>query len=943
MGIFRLQDNMDVKELPEKAFGNAAFKVILVRNTSVKIVYPSALLSSKYLLSRLAVENSRLNGFPFYLLPELQRLEVLSLEGNYFVSVPLLQSPSLKLLSLARNEILRLDEEGWTTPILRSLNISYNPQLNFRTTITKNLGRLETFDGSGLNLGPILSGGTLEFRSRTLREIWLDFNNISSLEPNAIRGNPIQCDCGLDWFAFVKGLMANVRNGKCENGTEFKNLHLDSLRNCRLCPYKCIKAEEFHLCAPGTLIQLKEGDCRPGEFCCEPRSTLVTAVTEASMVTPRPLCPLANGSLCIDVAYAALCDTRTSLFHACPLETQICCQIHGSDGQVAMQSLVGMQSCPSTHTCIPTDSAQHQCKPGTQIRNSCNENRVCCVTSTTSNVPYKVPTKGSSKAPSLSHCEYKCISQTSSRSCVPGTTNKMRVECKTGDIYCCQVNCDPSFGRCMAAYLSEACRAHGDRDFTDLFRCSGKHRCCALKTAIEKRELEVVSNRVLPTSSLTNETCWIEGSSTISNSSLRQHCWNAVLVDPSGKMLCGGALIERQFVVTTASCFFFHRQYKIGQLAIRVSGSPVRHRIATDFSHRKFREETFENDLGMIILEKSVKAEEEACLLCTQDAYSVQEFSECRLISHFEGRVVMEPVEYAASIVDSSVCQEKILEGSGLPSNSMCVAFSSAWCGESGAPLICKDASSGFYRVSASKILSGSSVPVINRNVGIFQLAGLLSLPIQQCQPADVPGVFANATSSLSTSFYETTFTASVFLSKSPTDRKEIPETSEDEIGIGTGSGLEEIEGSKESDCIRDGKYVLGSTVTYKCDQFYILRGSGFRTCRKIEQWTGHIPFCEAECGRKLQHVELSAGGKPAPKGEWPWQVAIYDGEKRDLICGGALIAERWVLTAAHCITVDGTTRARDARNFVVYLGKYYRNDSLDNEYVQRRVALLPP
>ncbi|XP_047390305.1 serine protease 27 isoform X3 [Sciurus carolinensis] len=58
-------------------------------------------------------------------------------------------------------------------------------------------------------------------------------------------------------------------------------------------------------------------------------------------------------------------------------------------------------------------------------------------------------------------------------------------------------------------------------------------------------------------------------------------------------------------------------------------------------------------------------------------------------------------------------------------------------------------------------------------------------------------------------------------------------------------------------------------------------------------------------CGRPRM-LNRMVGGQDAMEGEWPWQVSIQRNGSH--FCGGSLITEQWVLTAAHCFSNTSET-----------------------------------
>lgn len=53
-----------------------------------------------------------------------------------------------------------------------------------------------------------------------------------------------------------------------------------------------------------------------------------------------------------------------------------------------------------------------------------------------------------------------------------------------------------------------------------------------------------------------------------------------------------------------------------------------------------------------------------------------------------------------------------------------------------------------------------------------------------------------------------------------------------------------------------------------------------------------------SDCGKPTLNTRI-VGGQEAPKGFWPWQVSL---QASSHFCGGSLINNQWVLTAAHCV-----------------------------------------
>lgn len=90
----------------------------------------------------------------------------------------------------------------------------------------------------------------------------------------------------------------------------------------------------------------------------------------------------------------------------------------------------------------------------------------------------------------------------------------------------------------------------------------------------------------------------------------------------------------------------------------------------------------------------------------------------------------------------------------------------------------------------------------------------------------------------------------------------------------------------------------VATTWPTKKPGWWITSSTAAPTTSKLPVGDVNLSQCGAKNGNQDQ--ERIVGGKNADPGEWPWIAALFNAGRQ--FCGGSLIDDKHVLTAAHCV-----------------------------------------
>lgn len=98
------------------------------------------------------------------------------------------------------------------------------------------------------------------------------------------------------------------------------------------------------------------------------------------------------------------------------------------------------------------------------------------------------------------------------------------------------------------------------------------------------------------------------------------------------------------------------------------------------------------------------------------------------------------------------------------------------------------------------------------------------------------------------------------------------------------------------------------------------------------------IKFIKSDCDEQVQGKSLIHGGKISPREKWPWLVTLSHKNGHMYFCGGTIISERHIITAAHCIQDKGETFQKETKDVIITMGVWNISDHSE----ENRIEVVP-
>ncbi|KAM8978101.1 transmembrane protease serine 6 [Sarcophilus harrisii] len=127
---------------------------------------------------------------------------------------------------------------------------------------------------------------------------------------------------------------------------------------------------------------------------------------------------------------------------------------------------------------------------------------------------------------------------------------------------------------------------------------------------------------------------------------------------------------------------------------------------------------------------------------------------------------------------------------------------------------------------------------------------------------------------------------------------------------------LDCINGSDERQCYEG---VPCGAFKYRCADGSCLKKPNPQ-CDDNPDCSDHSDEQHCDCGLQAPATRI-VGGATSVEGEWPWQASLQVRGRH--ICGGTLVADQWVVTAAHCFQEDSMA---SPSVWTVFLGKIHQS-----------------